>query len=452
MARIRAASTTAYAVALVIFVILFVFSLVAAILFYTKISQSEVRAQEANDKLMAVATPAQLTSLRTEVGAKTEGGTLLMGLQNELRKLRRMAAGSDSESADTLEKSMAVAGLKDTNLIAEVRRLQAELKSAETRISNAEASAKSAQDAQQKAIEEKAGAEARFNESVTELKSRLDEVIAKNAGFGETVKGQTTVLEDQLKAVRTASQGEIGVLGSQIDQKNKEIESLNKRIRDLQQRTQTRSAIDSSLEPKGRIVSILSDRGLVYINRGRAHRIQPGMTFLVGDRITGLSKDEEGELQGKAVVEVINVLESSSVARIVKSTRGNSVIEGDAIFNTAYDPNVNFKFVVFGEFDIDNTGTASVSDRRRIETLITQAGGSVVPELSYDTDFLVLSSEPKTPDALRADEIDQTRITEHAEQTRRYKQWQDLLSQAKALSIPVLNQNRFLTLVGYYQR
>ncbi|MCE9589274.1 MAG: hypothetical protein K8S99_01980 [Planctomycetes bacterium] len=453
MARIRAASTTAYAVALVIFVVLFVFSLIAAILFYTKIAQANLAAETATASLKAVANDQQIDALKKNQAAKASGGTLVQRLQEELAAMQQIAAGTTSTSAASLKKDMATLGLSDqSSLLGELRRLQAEVASDVRRVSEAEGVAKTAQEEVLKAQKEKLDAATAFNTTITELKAKVDAMAAQDSRYETSIQDQGKTLTAQLNSVRDETKAAMTALRTTLDQKDKEIDALNKRIRDLQQRTTAKAAIDPSLEPKGRIVSIISERGLVYLDRGRTHHVQPGMTFLVGDRITGLTRDTKNELQGKAVVEVINVLDDSSVARIVQSTRGNTVVEGDLIYNAAYDANMHYKFVVYGEFDIDNTGSPSVGDRRRIETLISQAGGSVSPEMTYDTDFLVLAPEPKAPDPLRADEIDQTRITEHAEQTRRYKTWQGLLNQAKALSIPVLNQNRFLTLVGYYQR
>ena len=51
-----------------------------------------------------------------------------------------------------------------------------------------------------------------------------------------------------------------------------------------------------------------------------------------------------------------------------------------------------------------------------------------------------------------ASEFDPVKIERVAAQRRKYETYQSLISEAKALSIPILNQNRFLVLVGYYQR
>ena len=37
-------------------------------------------------------------------------------------------------------------------------------------------------------------------------------------------------------------------------------------------------------------------------------------------------------------------------------------------------------------------------------------------------------------------------------QLENYQAYQDLIAQAQSLNVPVLNQNRFLDLIGYYVR
>ena len=77
------------------------------------------------------------------------------------------------------------------------------------------------------------------------------------------------------------------------------------------------------------------------------------------------------------------------------------MLEGDLIANAVYDPNMHFRFMVSGDFDIDGTGQTSTTDRKRIEGMVTQWGGELetpvegkAVSLNYDVDFLVLGQEP----------------------------------------------------------
>src|SRR5690606_39257777 len=134
------------------------------------------------------------------------------------------------------------------------------------------------------------------------------------------------------------------------------------------------------------------------------------------------------------------------------------IVVGDVIANLVYDPKMKFTFFVFGDFDLDGSGQPTLTDRRRIDGMITAWGGQVVTTnandpkaLSAEVDFLVLGAEPVLPyEAL--DKTDPVAIENYNRALAKFVTYQNLTAEAKRLSIPVLNQNRFLTMVGYYQR
>jgi hypothetical protein len=84
--------------------------------------------------------------------------------------------------------------------------------------------------------------------------------------------------------------------------------------------------------------------------------------------------------------------------------------------------------------------------------MISRWGGELLEDLSYDTDFLVLGVEPVLPDPLPADVIDPVRIAQDAALRRQFSRYQELRARAAEMKVPILNQNRFLHLVGYYTR
>ena len=63
---------------------------------------------------------------------------------------------------------------------------------------------------------------------------------------------------------------------------------------------------------------------------------------------------------------------------------------------------------------------------------------------------LVLGVPPALPTGNPGD--DPVQIEIQAELQERYNRYEQLMEQANELSIPILNQNRFLSLVGYYRR
>ena len=83
---------------------------------------------------------------------------------------------------------------------------------------------------------------------------------------------------------------------------------------------------------------------------------------------------------------------------------------------------------------------------------MTSFGGKLIDKVGVDTDFVVLGKEPTIPvipPEEREDPFQQKRLREAQEALDAYLEVQ---RQATDLRIPVLNQNRFLYLVGYYNQ
>jgi hypothetical protein len=192
----------------------------------------------------------------------------------------------------------------------------------------------------------------------------------------------------------------------------------------------------------------------VYVSLGRADRLQMGMTFEVFDANELVKLDEYERVRGKATLEVVSVEEATSIARIVRQERGRPVQEGDAIVNLVYDPQAVYKFYVYGEFDIDGDGVPDENGIDTIKSRVRQWGGRVSDSLTYDVDYLVLGMEPPLPTAPPEGEVDPVKIAQYVQAQREYETYQELIGEARSpsLQIPILNQNRFLALTGYYDR
>jgi len=194
---------------------------------------------------------------------------------------------------------------------------------------------------------------------------------------------------------------------------------------------------------------------IVYISRGAQDQIVPGMTFEVYDKNTGIPRagdnDQDALPEGKASIEVIRVNPTSSEARITHIKPGGiSLQEGDLITNLVYDPNVKYAFFVYGKFDLDQNGVPTAKDGEVIQRLITQWGGRLQQKINVDTDFVILGKEPTVPNLSPDEEKDPLRLQERSKAESDLAAYQDVLAKAHELHIPVLNQNRFLYLIGYY--
>jgi hypothetical protein len=195
----------------------------------------------------------------------------------------------------------------------------------------------------------------------------------------------------------------------------------------------------------------------VFINLGRGDHVAAGMTFEVFDKL-GVPSVREAEaaddklLKGKASIEVISTEPGISLCRIVRLSPGAAITEGDPIVNVVYDKNVPLNFLVYGKFNLDYKGDANDRDTDIVRRLISGWGANVTDQLNAKTDFVVLGEEPVVPNYSQeqlAREPEKAFEKEQAETA--LEQFTDLRAKAQQLNIPVLNQTRFLYMIGYYE-
>lgn len=457
---------------LVIFVFLFVVSAALAVVFYMSSQEAQSTAEQAQGDLDQTANSQDRNSDLYAAFQQRDAPTVFAAMRNELEGLRTLLVGEADANRESINKRLADVGVQDSDVILhvltdrnnELERLQGELQSAMVRVSAAEEQLNSAEE---QAAEERAEYEAR----VEELAARISELESDYEAYREQVATQREELSRRLEQARDEAEQEIRNRDNQISQLENRLAQRDSRIRQLIQElgSETPDAPDPSREEDGRIIAVSNERNLAYIDLGRSHHLVLGMRFEVFDRVSGVQVSEDGELRGKATIEIVDISESSAAGRVVRSSLSQPVLPGDPIANLVFDRDRKFKFFVFGEFDLDGDGNYSVSDRETVVTLIREWGGTVVePEqrrerlaaqfsddaaeariVPPDVDFVVIGREPAMPSDLPANERDAVRIQETLEAEDRWEQYNRIVDAAAALSIPVLNENRFLALIGH---
>ena len=153
---------------------------------------------------------------------------------------------------------------------------------------------------------------------------------------------------------------------------------------------------------------------------------------------------------GKASIEVYDVGPDSSACRIIKLGTGEHVVVGDLIANLVFDPNTKYNFVVYGDFDLTGSGNPTASDTEVIKRLITQWGGKLQDHVDVNTDFVVMGIPPEVPQITDPSNAGEVAKVQAAKQ--REAKYQAQISQADSLNVPIMNQNRFLYFIGYYDQ
>ena len=159
---------------------------------------------------------------------------------------------------------------------------------------------------------------------------------------------------------------------------------------------------------------------------------------------------------GKGSIEVFKVGPGhTSVCKIITPKDGRGLRVGDVVANLVYDRNVPFKFVVYGQFDLDYNNVPTLSDTATVRRLVTEWGGTVVPaatpaEVNADVDFIVVGIAPVVPILGAEDAGDPTKAALVEQKKKEREAYDNMLQRARELSIPVLNQTRFLYYTGYF--
>ena len=377
--------------------------------------------------------------------------TVVRFLIDENRQLKGIIQGVDSTSAG-IEATMRSLGLPDgATLLDQISSYRKSLDIVQTRLVVAQKALEKSGIKLVQVEQDNARLDNTYLQNVEDLKQNL---IVEREDYQQANEQKETMvrtLDEHLQDVRQQTSEENARLRSVLAQRDEQIRQLRARVDELVHFTKEGTSETGVIELDGQIVAIDRDNDLVYINLTQADRMQPGLTFEVFKQNSIVRADESHELMGVATIEVVRATQTSSVARIVRLDPRAGLTIGDQVINIAYDRTATYEFVVHGTFDINNIGAATMADNRRVQGMIQRWGGKVVDELTYQTDYLVLGIPPKRPEALSEDAT-LVEIEINEAKKRIWAQYRALAAEAEKLKIPILNQNRFLRLTGYYRR
>ncbi len=314
----------------------------------------------------------------------------------------------------------------------------------------------------------------------TKLTSALNDIAKQATTHDEEMKKQQAASDAALAAAQqAATKNDAAMTQMQADEKaaadkaaadaaqaatdlnnaNQQVSKLTAQIKVFQGRLAGRRAdvINPIVRQVDAKIVRVPNNEVCYINLGFGDQVTPGLTFEVYDKAEGVPGIPEGATGdealpvGKASIEITHVGTTSSECRIVKISPGAVISEGDVIANLVYDPHIKYNFFVYGKFDLANNGRANDADADVIKRLVTQWGGKLTDKVNVDTDFVVLGSEPVLPNFSK-DELTAENQDKLDKAIAAQNQYNDIKAQAQELHIPIMNQNRFLYYVGFYDQ
>ncbi|MFG0314935.1 MAG: hypothetical protein ACF8LL_12240, partial [Phycisphaerales bacterium] len=276
----------------------------------------------------------------------------------------------------------------------------------------------------------------RYRQEVDDLRGRYDRAVAENSQRVDQIR-------DELEA-------EIARLEQETERLSSEKLVLESRVRELEPTSSATRLMprDEFALVDGEVIGIDPVSGRVTINRGRQDKIVLGATFVVYADATAIRPDAQGNYPpGKASIEVIRIGETTSEGRVTRAIAGNPIVRGDVIANALYDPNKVYKFTVYGNFDTNGDGRHTPQEREDLVAFIKDWNGEVLEDLEGDVDFLVLGERPVLPPEPGPN--DPIEVVQHYLRIQaRVQRYDQLLEQARATKVPLLNQHRLYNLIG----
>jgi len=312
---------------------------------------------------------------------------------------------------------------------------------------------------------------------LSELQEQFESTTKTYAEREQIIQDEKNKLQQQVNTIRAdyndlqarleqSTEEQINILRNQLEEANANLKTLNdtllktqaelKMSEDIMKRAQQEvMAIEPPPDHEmlahradGKIILIDNQANVVHLNIGSNQHVYRGLTFTVYDRSGAIPKDGKG----KAEIEVYDVAETYSAARIIGSEAKKPILDGDIVANLIWNSDKTNEFVVAGDFDLDNDGNLDSNAIGRITALIEKWGGRVADTISIDTDFLLLGGLPQVPTqqpTFEELELDPGAMQRYEVMLQRLNHYNQLQRQAQALWIPVFRYERFLYFIGY---
>lgn len=459
---------------LITFVGLFIASTTVAVIYYVKAEENRTNLEEAERNIAEFASDREQQATGAIVGAKAGRDTWLGTMVGHLNHTISLVRGGVPEESVSAEVKVANAdtdvlsamnlarqyinipepNLTDPNIIGLVpviNQLATELKNI---IDANDSTMSDLKDCQQK-LDNALQANEETKQNLTAEKEALQRSLeetqqryaALEAQLRETTDGQVQNYRDNLQQVeneRNALNETLLLTQAELTQARGRLQKIQDEINNIMPGPDPNVL---ALEFDGRIISIDDQTQVVHLDKGSKDRIYQGLTFTVYDRGSAIPKDG----QGKAEVEVFDVGENLSAARIIKSELNRPILLGDVVANLIWDSDRTNQFVIAGYFDLDKDGGTDFNGPDQIKAMIEKWGGQVADTITIDTDFVVLGQAPQSLQrpTLEQTEIDPRAMQRYNDSVQALNRYNGIKNQAQGLWIPVLTYEKFLYFIGY---
>jgi len=289
--------------------------------------------------------------------------------------------------------------------------------------------------------EELAVAKAAYTRDVAQLTANLADEKNRLTTNRDSAVATTKQMEDAKRLVedRLIAERKAWAIGKEKLDHN--AMALQNNLKDLGEIVKVFRAVPTESGVDGHIVSIAEQGSVGYGDLGKKDGVLLGMTF----SIFGQSDLGRANASPKAECRIVRVMQDACELRIYYPYKGASpVISGDVLLNPVYDRERRLRFVLVGKMDINGD---DLDETEQLKALIQEFGGKVDPTLTVQTDYLVVGEQPSVPSPPAAGDSPMVKQM-YGDARNRFIEYTKALAEAESFSIPILNLNRFMGLVG----
>lgn len=429
-----------------IFVMLTLLFMITTFIYVKDAGEAEVRAKESADSASKAngnltTTRADLEALKQDMGYnQTEIGvgnpapanTARFQLQAELDALPKgLKQKTVSATMNTMNVTLGAS-------VAEVKRLQADNVALNEKLLNVD---KGAENRVTTFMNDKSKSEADLLKLVKESDEQIRQKDAEIEKWKKSYREGQVELEgsrDELSRVRKDSEEKVSQLNRIVDFQRQKLDELENLSFDV---------------PDGNITNVDNSLRVVWIDLGRKDGLRSQVTFSVYGRTNnGIAR---GPQDVKAKLEVVEVNQTSAVARIIEEDSSRPIAEGDVVFSPAWTAGLDEYFSFVGNGDLNKDGEMDARDRKILFDVLANAGAKVDiqiddsgvrepadAKLTVNTKWLIVG-EVGDPTKFQGDEEKIQKVL--AVQ----KQHELLVQEAREQGIKIVSLRDFLIYIGW---
>jgi hypothetical protein len=453
------------------FVGLFIIATVFAIVYYVKFEEQRDLAKEAVAELTEFATNLELNKIGTLVGEKSAKNTWLGTIGSSVDDLASLIVGSPLEEGSAQSKVKIATG-KTVEIFENIQKKYPEITGLDPNsmglirlTEKLDGSLGNTMTAREKTLETLAELQDRFNDALDESLEKEKTLLAEKDKYRQQVVDIENDYSELKALLEKTTEQQVQTLVVQLDDERdarrtqrQDLLKTEALLKMTQSKMDVALAEVRSIQPvpdsdatafkaDGRIILVDEQTKIVHLNIGTDDGVYQGLYFSVYDKSAPIPRDGGG----KAEIEIFNVGNNVSSARIVTSTKKNPIAVNDNVANLIWDSQEQNIFVIAGSFDINGDGVTDYDAVEKITGHINQWGGIVSSSIGVDTDFVILGSAPrerKKP-TFEQMELDPLAMDKYEASLEKSKRYSDIVAGARDLSIPVFNMERFLHFIGY---